>query len=252
MRNRTRYIIGNWKMNTSLAEARTLLDAVAVPESGVQVGIAPPYPWIVPLHDGRADDELWIGAQHAVPQVSGAFTGDVSVALLEPYVDFVLIGHSEQRQFHTVESGVYATTVEATLSVGKTAILCVGEDSTARNKGQAEDVVIEQLRDGVPNVELTHLIVAYEPVWAIGTGQAATATDAQAMASFIEGWFQRELGISVPVLYGGSVSAANAADFLAEASVSGLLVGSASLNGVSFNCIIETAALAAGGHLPLH
>lgn len=245
MSTRTRYIIGNWKMNTSLAEAHALLAGLGESSQDVQVGIAPPSPWIVPLHDARTDEKLWIGAQYAVPQADGAFTGDVSVAMLQPYVDFVLIGHSEQRQYHPAESGAYAATVSVTLSAGMTAILCVGENLTDRNNGQAEAIVTEQLRDGVPNDDLTRLIVAYEPVWAIGTGQAATAADAQSTAFAIDNWFQREHGVSVPVLYGGSVSADNAADYLAESSVCGLLIGSASLKTSSFNGIIESAVLAA-------
>jgi triosephosphate isomerase len=247
MPERKRYIIGNWKMNTTLEEAEDLLGTVDASTSTVRVGIAPPYPWIVPLRERLGGKDIWIGAQHAMPAASGAYTGDVSVAMIAPYVDFVLIGHSEQRQYHPAPNGTYGQAVQATFDHGRTAILCVGEQLPERQNGSATSVVESQLGDGVPSgfqPGRDRLIVAYEPVWAIGTGEAATTRDAGEMARFIDQWFVRQFNVApgtVPILYGGSANAGNAAELLAEPGVDGLLVGSASLDAVNFNGIIAAA-----------
>jgi triosephosphate isomerase len=247
MPERKRYIIGNWKMNTTLEEASDLLGSVDTSITEARVGIAPPFPWIVPLRERLDGKDIWIGAQHAVPAASGAYTGDVSVAMIAPYVDFVLIGHSEQRQYHPVSTGTFGQTVQATFDHGRTSILCVGEQLQERRSGSAKSVVESQLGDGVPSgfqPGRDRLIVAYEPVWAIGTGVAATSRDAGEMARFIDGWFVRQFDVetgTVPILYGGSANAGNAAELLAEPGVDGLLVGSASLDAASFNGIIAAA-----------
>jgi triosephosphate isomerase len=247
MPERTRYIVGNWKMNTTIEEAKDLLGNADASTAAVRVGIAPPYPWIVPLREKRGNKDVWIGAQHAVPTNSGAFTGDISVKMLAPHVEFVLIGHSEQRQYHPVSTGTYGQTVETTFSHDKAAILCVGEQLQERRSGSATEVVASQLVEGVPTgfqPGRDRLIVAYEPVWAIGTGEAATSRDAGEMARFIDRWFVRQLNVApgtVPILYGGSANAGNAEELLAEPGVDGLLVGSASLDAVNFNGIVAAA-----------
>lgn len=249
MRVPTTFIIGNWKMNTKLEEAQALLSGLSVSSSSVQVGIAPPMPWIVPLRQAQTDSNIWIGAQLAVPSASGAFTGDVSVSMISPHVDFVLIGHSEQRLYHPASSETLAQTLQAVVSAGRTALLCVGEDQEARDAGRARDHVGAQLEDGIPDMlgdGIENLIVAYEPVWAIGTGRAASAEDAEEMADFIDSWFTERVGRSVPILYGGSATEDNALEFLTQTHVSGLLVGSASLDANRFNRIVALAEVAIG------
>lgn len=242
-----RYIVGNWKMNTSLDEARALAAAAPPSTDTVQVGIAPPFPWIVPLRETLADRPIWLGAQTAEPQPSGAATGDVSVAMIAPLIDFVLVGHSERRQNHPMPVGTWRATVDAAIEAGRVVILCVGELLADRESGTADSYVEAQLEDAVtPQAAASgKLIVAYEPVWAIGTGHAATADDAAAMALVIDRWFVEHAHVDsgrVPLLYGGSANADNAADFLAQPYIAGLLVGSASLSAASFTAIVHAAS----------
>jgi triosephosphate isomerase len=250
MSERTRYMLGNWKMNTSLDEALDLVDAIEPSTGSVRVGVAPPYPWIVPVRQHAAGKDVWIGAEHAVPEDRGAYTGDVSVAMLAPYIDFVLIGHSEQRQYHPVAPERYAATVKAAIDAGKAAVFCVGEQLDDRKAGNAERTVQQQLESGLAvdiEVSGTNLLVAYEPVWAIGTGEAATAQDADEMCAFIDAWLATRFAVpagTIPVLYGGSANESNAAELLSQPHVGGLLVGSASLKPTSFNAMIEAARLA--------
>ncbi|MEJ7837555.1 MAG: triose-phosphate isomerase [Thermomicrobiales bacterium] len=245
----TTFIIGNWKMNTTLDEAQALLSELSAASSSVQVGIAPPMPWVVPLRQALPEPGIWIGAQQAVPTATGAFSGDVSVSMISPYVDFVLIGHSEQRLYHPAPQGTFAQTVQTLLTEGKTAVLCVGENQEVRDAGRARDHVGAQLEDGIPDTigdGIGRLIVAYEPVWAIGTSRAASADDAEEMAGFIHDWCTGRFGRSVPVLYGGSATEDNALEFLTQTHVSGLLVGSASLHADRFNRIVAAAEVAIG------
>jgi triosephosphate isomerase len=234
-------------MNTSLDEARALAAALPSSSEAVQVGIAPPFPWIVPLRESLTDASIWIGAQTAEPQPSGAATGDISVAMIAPYVDFVIVGHSERRQNHPMPVGTWRATVDAAIASGRVVILCVGELLADRESGTADAFVEAQLEDAVTSetARSGKLLVAYEPVWAIGTGLAASADDAAAMALVIDRWFAEHTDVEsgrIPVLYGGSANAANAADFLAQPLVSGLLVGSASLNPESFSAMVRTAS----------
>ena len=246
------YIVGNWKMNTTRAEAVALAKATAdVAErvrGVVDVGVCPPYPWIPPVADAIAGTALQVGAQDCAAEQKGAFTGDVSAAMLVECCGFTLVGHSERRTHHHESDLVVRDKLRQALDDGLRVILCVGESLTEREAGQAEQVVARQLDAALEQVEAgeaTRVGIAYEPVWAIGTGVAATERDAATMASFIRSDLDRrfsEAGGACRVLYGGSANDRNAGSYLASPDVDGLLVGGASLSATSFAAMIEAAA----------
>lgn len=247
--SRTPLIAGNWKLNTSLAEAGDLAAAIAsVPVDGVESVVCPPYPWLVPVAERLAGSAIAVGAQDCWPEPAGAFTGDVSAAMLAPVCRFVLVGHSERRVIHGEEDALVARKLAAVLDAGITPILCVGESARQRAANNADIIVERQLGAALGALspsQLSSVVVAYEPVWAIGTGTAATADDASIMASLIRRWLARRdpaSAASIRVLYGGSVSAGNSAELLAGQDIDGALVGSASLDEEAFNAIRRTAA----------
>jgi triosephosphate isomerase len=241
------YVLGNWKMNTSLDEAQSLFAALPSEVPGVQIGVAAPFPWIVPLAQRKTGDSAWLGAQDVSPEAAGAFTGDVSMDMLAPYCDFVLIGHSERRQYHPEPPTAMRQKVHTVTGANRIADLCVGENLTERQAGEAESVVHKQLAESLGNAPDTlpgRLLIAYEPVWAIGTGMAATLDDAASMAAAISGWVSDHLAAAgaIPVLYGGSVTPDNAAEIMAQEHVHGVLVGGASLNAEKFRAICAAGA----------
>jgi triosephosphate isomerase len=226
-------IAGNWKMFKTRAETAAFFAAFQPPD-GVDVVICPPYP---SLADAVASG-LPTYAQNVHWSPEGAFTGEVSAPmLLELGVKGALVGHSERRQYFGETDETVARRASAALAAGLNVIACVGESEEERESGQTELVLrlqIESVRDAVgPHERLT---VAYEPVWAIGTGQNATPEQAEDAHAFIKNL------IEVPVLYGGSVKPENAEELLSQPSVDGALVGGASLEAESFNAICQTAA----------
>jgi triosephosphate isomerase len=243
----THYVLGNWKMNTTLDEARHLFQALPTGLPGVQVGVAAPFPWLVPLATAPDRNPAWLGAQDISAETSGAFTGETSIAMLSPYCDFVLIGHSERRQYHPESPEHIQRKVQQVISADRVAVLCVGENLQQRQSGQAIAIVHQQLNEALGNIDVMlpdHLLVAYEPVWAIGTGVAATADDAGDMGAQIATFLQEfpATGTTVPILYGGSVTPENATSILAQSPIGGLLVGGASLDARKFRSICEAAA----------
>lgn len=247
----TPYLVGNWKMNTTLDEARelaTAASALADEVTGhVDVGIAPPFPWLVPLQEIVASSALRLGAQDCAATDNGAYTGDVSAAMLAPVVSFVIIGHSERRAYHQETDEVVKSKIGKALAAGLDVILCVGETAGERDAGNAQEVVRRQLEgalDGMDASDLAHMTVAYEPVWAIGTGVAATPDDAAEMSRFIREQLVARVGPAgdgVRILYGGSANDANAASFLSAEAVDGLLIGGASLKIPAFTAMVEAA-----------
>ena len=246
-------ILGNWKMHTMLDEATTLAEQVsraAREHPEVEVGILPPYPWIVPLAIGLGDaSALKVGAQDVAPESDGAFTGDVAAEMLAPYTRFMLVGHSERRHGHGESDDIVRAKLDAVYRVDRIPVLAVGETERERASGRAADVVTNQLaialRDRTGD-ELSTLVVAYEPVWAIGTGQAATPEDAAEMATFIRGLLRevdRVAAERVRILYGGSMKADNAASYLSIDDIDGGLIGGASLNADAFGEIIDAAGV---------
>ncbi len=242
------YIVGNWKMNGtrgSLSEARAI-DRGAARLPKVQVAIAPP---ATLLHRTREAVELiGIGGQDCHAKDSGAFTGDISAAMLKDAgADFTIVGHSERRTLHGETDADVRAKAEAALGAGLAVILCVGETEGERDAGNAESVVGGQLEGSCPHSDgaVDKLTVAYEPVWAIGTGRVPSVDDVAAMHKAIRAKLVSiygEAGAGVRILYGGSVKAENASELLSIRDVGGALVGGASLTAESFLAIVGAAA----------
>lgn len=242
-------IAGNWKMHTTRAEAVALARGIAeLPTAGVDVLVCPPYPWLVPVREAIDGSTVLIGAQDCWPEPQGAYTGEVSVPMLSEICSHVIVGHSERRLIRGEEDPLVNRKVKAVLAAGLTPILCVGEALTIRERGSAEKHVTTQVRaglDGLDPTEIQRCVIAYEPIWAIGTGVSATADDANRMAIAIRRHLARtSTGTAevVRILYGGSVTAANAAETLRQSDVDGALVGGASLRIDAFAAIVEAAA----------
>jgi triosephosphate isomerase (TIM) len=244
-------VLGNWKMHTSLEDAIALADATveaAASRPDVEVGILPPALWLVPLsrHLG-ASSVAMLGAQDVSPAPSGAFTGDIAAEMVAPYARFILAGHSERRHLHGERDELVRAKLDAVYRVGRVPVLAVGETERERSSGRARQIVSRQLGialEGRPVEELSQLVVAYEPVWAIGTGAAATADDASEMATAIREDLRQldpEAAERVRILYGGSVNGENAAELFAGGDVDGGLIGGASLRPTDFAAIIAAA-----------
>lgn len=242
-------IAGNWKMNTSCPGAISLATAIAAtPVPGVDVVVCPPFPWLVPVKEALNGSAVQLGAQDCWPGPNGAFTGAVSVAMLAEYCQFVIVGHSERRQIFGEPDSLVREKVSAVLAAGLTPILCVGESLAVREAGKANDVVSAQVvaaLDGRLEAEIAACVIAYEPIWAIGTGVAASAKDAEMMAIEIRKAIDSivpSVSTRVRVLYGGSVTPANCAETLGQPNVDGALVGGASLKADQFLEIVRSMA----------
>ena len=243
------YIVGNWKMNGTramLSEARAI-DRAAQRYMKVEVAIAPPYTLIHAVH--REVEQIGVGAQDCHPGSEGAFTGDISANMLaDAGAKFVIVGHSERRQGHGESNELVQEKAQAALDAGMRVIMCCGEDAKTRESGKASAFVTKQLKASLPQIENAgeKLTVAYEPIWAIGTGNTATTENIAEMHADIRklliDLYGEEQGAGVRILYGGSVNPDNAREILSTEEVGGALVGGASLTADSFMGI----ALAAG------
>ena len=241
------FIAGNWKMNTSEEEAAALAGAVAEATVGApcDVAVCPPFPHLAAVREAVAGTEVAVGAQDVYWEASGAFTGEVSVAALESYCRYVIIGHSERRAlFGDTDQWVNRKTA-AVLGSSLDPIVAVGETLDEREAGEMADILDRQVRRGLAGLDLRERItVAYEPVWAIGTGQTATPEMAQEACALIRSLL-RELGGDVAdairIQYGGSVNPGNAADLLAQPDIDGALVGGASLKADQFAAVVAAA-----------
>ena len=239
------YIVGNWKMHGTramLSEARAI-DRAAQRVLSVEVAIAPPYTLIHPIH--REAELIAVGSQDCHDKDGGAFTGDISAAMLaDAGAQFIIIGHSERREGHGESNALVCAKAQAALNAGLKVILCCGENAETRESGNAISFVSSQLKASLPPAgnELTdvseRITIAYEPIWAIGTGKTATPDDIAEMHSAIRqlliDLYGEEQGEQVRILYGGSVKPENAAEILGVAEVGGALVGGASLTADSF------------------
>lgn len=243
-------VIGNWKMNTDRDGAIGLAQEIAhqARDASAEVAICPPFPWIVPVVESIDRTALRIGAQDCSSNDDGAFTGDVSAAMLAPWCDLVLIGHSERRTVHGESDEIIAGKLRAVIDHGLPPVLCVGERAGDRDAGNASGIITGQLDAalaGMTGDVFETLTVAYEPVWAIGTGVAATPGDAAAMAALIRDWLRNRIpehAGAIRILYGGSVSDGNAPELMALPELDGVLVGSASLDAAIFGRVIAAAS----------
>ncbi|MCE7927167.1 MAG: triose-phosphate isomerase [Dehalococcoidia bacterium] len=241
------FIAGNWKMNTTEAEAAALARAVVAETAGAgcDVAVCPPFPHLAAVRSATAGSHVAVGAQDVYWEAAGAFTGEVSVAMLVSYCRYVIIGHSERRQFFGETDETVRRKTEAVLRSPLDPIVCVGELLAERRAGETEAVLSRQVREGLRGLDLgPRLTVAYEPVWAIGTGETATPEVAQAACAFIRSEL-RALGGTVAdairIQYGGSVNPENAASLLAQPDIDGALVGGASLKAPQFAAIVAAA-----------
>ncbi len=254
-------VAGNWKMHTTPADAaelaRTMEARTRVP--GVTRVLCPPFVCLAPVRDALAGQDVGVGAQDVHHHLGGAFTGDISAPMLRDLATWVIVGHSERRRYHHETNEMVAEKVARAIENGLRPILCVGEELEVREEGAhvAEALVADQVMDALQPttgeaLATSGLVIAYEPIWAIGTGRNASGADAAAMAQAIRRAVDAASGDSIglrgsdtPVLYGGSVTGANIDQFFAEAEIDGALVGGASLKPDEMAAIVARAGLTA-------
>ncbi len=240
-------ITGNWKMNTTVAEAVALVTEIRATVRGVyttEILVCPPFVSLAAVREVLEGSRIMLGAQNLHYEEKGAFTGEVSSAMLAGLCRFVIIGHSERRQYFGDTDEVVNRKLAAALRVGLTPIVCVGEQLAENEAGRTEEVVVRQLRAALAGVSVSpDLVIAYEPVWAIGTGLTASGRAANETAHLIRQTIAaltgHEVADGVRVLYGGSVTADNVAEFMEQMEISGAVVGGASLRATEFVSIIK-------------
>jgi triosephosphate isomerase len=249
MPSRTPYIAANWKMHKTVAEAGEFVDALLPQIAATQsdVVICSPFTALTAVVERRYGTAVKVAAQNMHEEASGAFTGEVSAPMLvELDVEAVVLGHSERRQYFNETDETLARKVPAALAAGLEPILCVGESEEARDAGQTEALLERQLQADLTEVVVTKLgevVIAYEPIWAIGTGRTATPEQAQEACAFIRDTLRERGGPAdeVRILYGGSVKPGNAAELLGQPDIDGALVGGASLDPADFAAIVNAA-----------
>ena len=247
---KTTYFVGNWKMNTTLNTAVSLASGIRDRLEGrnvdwIKVILCPPFVSLDSVSSAIQGSEISVGAQNLHSEPSGAFTGEISAEMLRGLAEFVIIGHSERRTLFAESDELIASKMEAASGAGLKPILCVGETLQQRRAGEAVESVERQVAKGLSKVnDVSQTMIAYEPVWAIGTGEAATPEVAQEMMSAIRSSLRSRFGNqadSVPLLYGGSVNAGNVRRFISQPDIDGALVGGASLSADSFTEIVLNA-----------
>lgn len=244
-------VAGNWKMNGSRVSIRALIEGIRRDLASVrtaEVAVCPPYPYLREVEDLLDGTAVAIGAQDVAEHDAGAYTGEVSARMLCDFgCRYAIVGHSERRQYYGDTDAVVAGKFACALASGLIPILCIGETLAEREAGRTEAVVGRQLAavlDGSGAKAFADAVIAYEPVWAIGTGRTATPQQAQAVHAFIRGALAARDGAvagAARVLYGGSVKAANAAELFAQADIDGGLIGGASLDPREFLAICRAA-----------
>jgi triosephosphate isomerase len=246
-------VAGNWKMYMTSAEARVLLSELLPGLSaiqGVEIVLCPPFLSILPVAALVEGTSIGVGAQNMHWETSGAYTGEVSAPMLAEFCKYVIIGHSERRTFFGETDSSVNLKVKSAVTHGLIPIMCVGETLAENEAGITSEVVTRQLKDGLDGIEaqtIATLVIAYEPVWAIGTGRAATAEGANRVIADIirkelRDLYGDELAQTVRILYGGSVKASNAAELFRQADIDGALVGGASLKASEFVPIVIAAS----------
>jgi triosephosphate isomerase len=244
------FIAGNWKMNTTAAEAeRLVLELIDKLDKieGVEKAVCPPFVSLVSVGMMLEGTSIKLGAQNMYFEPSGAYTGEISPLMLKELCEFVILGHSERRWYFKESDDLINKKVKAALANNLKPILCVGERLEENEAGKTENVVGGQLRGGLKGIEsVADLVIAYEPVWAIGTGKAATSEQAASTIQFIRdviaGVWNEKTAQGLRILYGGSVTGANIAEFISRPEIDGALVGGASLKAGDFAKIVEQTA----------
>jgi triosephosphate isomerase len=243
-------IVGNWKMNTTATEATGLvhemldrLDKIA----GVEKVLCPPFISLVAIQELLKGTSVKLGAQNMHFAVKGAFTGEVSPLMLTGICEFVILGHSERRQYFGETDEIINKKIVAALRNGLKPILCVGEKLEENEAGKTEEIIARQINQGLSDVKPTpDMVIAYEPIWAIGTGKAANGEQAAATIKFIRNRLSKLWDENVVrdlrILYGGSVTSSNIAEFISQPEIDGALVGGASLKAEEFSGIVEQTA----------
>jgi len=246
---RKKLVAGNWKMHGSLAENAALLSAIRPALAGIEAVVCVPYPYLAQAQAALAGSSIAWGAQNVSEQSKGAFTGEVSASMLLDFgCKYVIVGHSERRSLYGESDALVASKYKAAQAAGLTPILCVGESLDEREAGVTEAVVSRQLDaviDAAGVGSLAKAVVAYEPVWAIGTGKTASPEQAQAVHACIRGKIAAlDEGVAnqLVIQYGGSVKTANAAELMVQPDIDGGLIGGASLVAGEFVAICRAAA----------
>jgi triosephosphate isomerase len=250
MSTRTPLIAGNWKMFKTCSEAVDTAAALVknvADVSGRDVVIAPPFTALYPVSEVLADSRVSLGAQNLFWEKEGAYTGEISAAMLASAgCRYVIIGHSERRQCFNETDETVNRRIQAALQQALIPVFCVGESEQERDAGQTFSVLDKQIENGLKNFftkDLEKLVIAYEPVWAIGTGKTATSRQAQEVHEFLRSLLKKSLGQeladSIRILYGGSVKPDNIAELMGMPDVDGALVGGASLNADTFSAIVH-------------
>jgi triosephosphate isomerase len=246
------FVAGNWKMNTTVPEATALVEELLArldEVHGVTKVVCPPFVSLATVAAALAGTSIQVGAQNMHPELKGAFTGEISGTMLQELCAYVVVGHSERRHLFGEQDDFINAKVKAALALTLTPILCVGETLEEREVGHAGAIVDRQLTQGLLDLsadEIAKTVVAYEPVWAIGTGKAATPKMAQEMLAAVRSGVARlsnaSTADSIPLLYGGSVNAANASEIAVQQDIDGALVGGASLQPADFVGITKAFA----------
>ncbi|MEZ6094362.1 MAG: triose-phosphate isomerase [Pirellulaceae bacterium] len=244
-------VAGNWKMNTSRAEAKSLATTIASAElsGSSEVVLCPPFVYLTDVIDAVAGSDVGVGGQNTYFEANGAFTGEVSIPmLLDCGAKYVILGHSERRQLFGETDSLVNQKLVSALATPIVPIVCVGETLEEREAGKTSEVVQRQMEgafSGVSEDKAALVIVAYEPVWAIGTGKTATPDQAQKVHLDLRNWLEKRynatLSQSIRILYGGSVKGSNAAELMSQPDIDGALVGGASLKADEFLQIIAAA-----------
>jgi len=248
-------IAGNWKMNTTVEQAielvqemRGRLDEI----EGVEKVLCPPFISLIAIGELVADSSIKLGAQNLYFEEKGAYTGEVSPLMLAGLCEYVILGHSERRQYFGETDEIVNKKVKSALKVGLKPILCVGERLEENEVGKTEEVVTRQVKGALAGIDSPQgLVIAYEPVWAIGTGKAATGEQANTTIGLIRHilsqLYSEQFAQAIRIQYGGSVTGANIAEFISQPEIDGALVGGASLKAVEFLSIVEQTAEAKRG-----
>ena len=247
---RTKIVAGNWKMNKNPSEAAALIDgikALVKDVNGVEVVVCPPFTDLKDAAAACAGSNVALGAQNVAWAESGAFTGEIAASMLKDLgVKFVIIGHSERRQYFGETDATVNARLKAALAAGLSPIVCVGETLEERESGKMAEVIVRQVKEGLKDLaaaDIAKIVIAYEPVWAIGTGKTATPNEAQEVHALIRQTLAEIAGAAVAetvrIQYGGSMKPANAKELMSKPDIDGGLIGGAALKADSFAEIVK-------------